>query len=113
MGRNMPMITINWCCRSQLLQERFGDKLRLDRRVETAKRFIDENYGRKITVSQLASISHLSPRQLNELFREQVGLTPHHYLTELRMQSSWQLLEQGELSIQKKRIKKKGKKKKK
>ncbi|VVS99081.1 RCS-specific HTH-type transcriptional activator RclR [Marinobacter salarius] len=84
----------------QLLQERFGDKLRLDRRVETAKRFIDENYGRKITVSQLASISHLSPRQLNELFREQVGLTPHHYLTELRMQSSWQLLEQGELSIQ-------------
>ncbi|MCK2148786.1 AraC family transcriptional regulator [Marinobacter alexandrii] len=84
----------------QLLQERFGDKLRLDRRVETAKRFIDENYHQKITVSQLTSISHLSSRQLNELFREQVGLTPHHYLTELRMQASWQLLERGDLSIQ-------------
>ncbi|WP_203300817.1 AraC family transcriptional regulator [Marinobacter sediminum] len=84
----------------QLLQERFGDTLRLDRRVETAKRFIDENYHQKITVSQLASISHLSPRQLNELFKHQVGLTPHHYLTELRMQASWQLLERGDLSIQ-------------
>lgn len=59
----------------QLLQERFGDKLRLDRRVATAKRFIDDNYHQKITVSQLAAIAHLSQRQLNQLFRDQVGST--------------------------------------
>ncbi len=84
----------------QLLQERFGDRLRLDRRVDVAKRFIDEHYHQKITVNQLATIAHLSVRQLNQLFREQVGLTPHHYLTELRMQTAWQLLERGDLSIQ-------------
>lgn len=84
----------------QLLQERFGDRLRLDRRVDVAKRFIDEHFHQKITVNQLAAIAHLSVRQLNQLFREQVGLPPHHYLTELRMQTAWQLLERGDLSIQ-------------
>ena len=58
----------------QLLQERFGDRLRLDRRVDVAKRFIDEHFHQKITVNQLATIAHLSVRQLNQLFREQVGL---------------------------------------
>lgn len=84
----------------QLLQERFDDCLKLDRRVAVAKQYLDENYQRKISLSNLASVAHLSPRQLNQLFREQVGLTPHHYLTELRMQTAWQLLEQDELSIQ-------------
>ena len=42
----------------QLLHERFGDRLRLDRRVDLAKRFIDEHYHQKITVNQLATIAH-------------------------------------------------------
>lgn len=84
----------------QLLQERFGDNLRLDRRVEAAKCFMDEHYHRKITVNQLAAIAHLSSRQLNHLFREQIGLTPHHYLTELRMQAAWRLLERSDQPIQ-------------
>lgn len=84
----------------QLLQERFGDRLKLDRRVAVAKQYLDENYQHKITVSDLAVIAHLSPRQLNQLFREQVGFTPHQYLTELRMQAAWKLLEQGELPVQ-------------
>ena len=84
----------------QLLQERFGDNLRLDRRVEAAKGFMDEHYHRKITVNQLAAIAHLSSRQLNHLFREQIGLTPHHYLTELRMQAAWRLLERSDQPIQ-------------
>lgn len=84
----------------QLLQERFGDKLRLDRRVDAAKRYIDEHYHQKVTVDQLAAIAHLSPRQLNHLFREQIGMTPHHYLTELRMQAAWRLLERSDQSIQ-------------
>lgn len=31
---------------------------------------------------------------------DQIGMTPHHYLTELRMQESWRLLEQTDLNIQ-------------
>lgn len=84
----------------QLLQERHGDKLNLDRRVAAAKQFIDDNFHNKIIVAELAAVAHLSIRQLNELFRDQIGMTPHHYLTELRMQESWRLLEQTDLNIQ-------------
>jgi len=84
----------------QLLQERHGDKLKLDQRVSVAKQYIDDNFQNKITTAHLASVAHLSTRQLNELFRCQIGMTPHHYLTELRMQESWRLLEQSDLSIQ-------------
>lgn len=84
----------------QLLQERHGDRLNLDRRVSAAKQFIDENFHKKIITNELATVAHLSIRQLNELFRSQIGMTPHHYLTELRMQASWRLLEQSDLSIQ-------------
>ncbi|WP_339652205.1 AraC family transcriptional regulator [Halopseudomonas pelagia] len=84
----------------QLLQERHGGKLNMDRRVSTAKQFMDDNFHRKIMLADLAAVAHLSSRQLNELFRSQIGMTPHHYLTELRMQESWRLLEQSDLNIQ-------------
>lgn len=84
----------------QLLQERHGDTLKLDRRVSVAKQYINDNFRRKLTVAELAAVAHLSTRQLNELFRNQIGMTPHHYLTELRMQEAWRLLEQSDLSIQ-------------
>ncbi len=84
----------------QLLQERHGDNLKLDRRVSVAKQYLDDHFRNKIIVAELAAVAHLSIRQLNELFRSQIGMTPHHYLTELRMQESWRLLEQSDLSIQ-------------
>jgi AraC-like DNA-binding protein len=84
----------------QLLQERFGDSLRLDRRVEVARAYLDRYFRHKISLAQLASIASLSPRQLGELFRGQLGMTPQQYLTEKRMQQAWQLLEAGHLSVQ-------------
>jgi transcriptional regulator GlxA family with amidase domain len=84
----------------QLLQERFGDSLRLDRRVEVARAYLDRYFQQKISLAQLASIASLSPRQLGELFRGQLGMTPQQYLTEKRMQHAWQLLEAGHLSVQ-------------
>lgn len=69
-------------------------------RVSAAKQFIDDNFHNKITAAELATVAHLSIRQLNDLFRKQIGMTPHHYLTEIRMQESWRLLAQSDLDIQ-------------
>lgn len=84
----------------QLLQERFGDSLRLDRRVEAARAYLDQYFQQKISLTQLAGIANLSSRQLSELFRSQLGMTPQQYLIEKRMQSAWQLLEAGHLKVQ-------------
>lgn len=83
----------------QLLLERFGDTLRLDRRVEAARAYLDHYFRQTISLAQVARIANLSPRQLSELFRSQLGMTPNQYLTEKRMQKAWQLLEVGNLKI--------------
>lgn len=84
----------------QLLLERHGQLVQLDKRVELAKRFLDEHYQEEISLNKLALTAHLSPRQLTKLFREQLGLTPQQYQIELRMQTAWKLFESGEKSIQ-------------
>jgi AraC-like DNA-binding protein len=73
----------------------------IDQRVTIAKSFLDEHYHTKVTMAELARIAHLSIRQLSSLFKEQVGVTPHHYLTKIRMQQAQHLLENSDLSIQK------------
>ena len=84
----------------QLLQERYGDTLRLDRRIGVARAYLDQHFYQVISLKQLAEVANLSPRQLSELFRRQLGMTPQQYLIEKRMQQAWQLLEAGHLRIQ-------------
>lgn len=84
----------------QLLQERFGKQVKIDKRIDTARVYIDENYAQHISLSSLASIAHISERQLTELFKSQLGMTPNQYLLEKRMQQAWQKLEQSDDSIQ-------------
>ena len=84
----------------QLLQERFGDELRLDRRIEAARTYLDQYFYQPVSLAQLSVIANLSPRQLSELFRRELGMTPQQYLIEKRMQKAWQLLESSALSIQ-------------
>ncbi len=84
----------------QLLQERFGDTLQLDRRVDAARTYLDQHFSQAISLTQLSTIANLSSRQLSELFRRQMGMTPQQYLTEKRMQQACQLLEDGSLNIQ-------------
>ena len=83
----------------QLLQERHAEAVNIDRRVAVAKAYLDEHFQQPVSVTRLSALANLSVRQLNELFRRQVGMTPQHYLTEKRMQQAWKLLEGSNLSI--------------
>ncbi|WP_336366479.1 AraC family transcriptional regulator [Marinobacter sp. C2H3] len=84
----------------QLLQERYGNPRSLDRRIAAARQLLDDQFHRSISAAELASVAHLSVRQLNALFREQLGVTPHQYLTERRMARARQMLEQTGASLQ-------------
>lgn len=84
----------------QLLHERFGDSIQLDRRIKVARAHLDERFHEPVSLAQLAAVANLSERQLSELFRRQLGMTPRQYLTEKRMQRAWALLEAGELGVQ-------------
>jgi len=84
----------------QLLHEQSGKKINLDRRIAIARDYLDNHFSQAISVAQLATVASISPRQLSELFRRQLGMPPQQYLIEKRMQQAWQLLETGSFSVQ-------------
>ena len=92
--RQMLMLLI------QLFQERHQASVKMDRRIALAQAYLDEHYQQPVSLAGLAGVAYLSVRQLSDLFRQQVGMTPQQYLTEKRMQRAWQLLETSPLSIQ-------------
>ncbi len=84
----------------QLLQERFGHRPRLDRRIEAVREHLDGHFDKPVTREQLSLLAHLGQRQLNDLFRRELGMTPQQYLIERRMQRAWQLLSETDLQVQ-------------
>ncbi|MFC6633206.1 AraC family transcriptional regulator [Microbulbifer taiwanensis] len=84
----------------QLLTERFGGELQIDRRVLAARAWIDEHLDQPLPLARLAAIANLSPRRLTQLFKSCFDMTPQQYLLERRMQLAWTLLERGDLSVQ-------------
>lgn len=84
----------------QMLRERFGGVIHLDRRIEAACAHLDQYFNQSVSLAQLAIIASISPRQLSELFSRQLGMTPQQYLIEKRMQMAWKMIEGSDLSVQ-------------
>lgn len=64
--------------------------------IKLARDFIQDHYHRDISVRELASIAGLSPYHFIRVFHKQAGLTPHAYLTQVRVQRAMQCLQNGE-----------------
>lgn len=84
----------------ELLKQRFGHKLALDKRVAALRDYLDANFQKPLSQAQLAAVANLSERQMNEVFRRALGMTAQQYLLEKRMQHAWQLLSAGQLQVQ-------------
>lgn len=61
--------------------------------------FVTSNYGEEISVSDLAAQAHLSASQLHREFSRLFGITPNHYIREVRVGVARHLLETTQDSI--------------
>lgn len=61
-------------------------------RLKLAVKFMQKNLQEKITLAQLAGISHLSRFHFHRLFKSAYEVTPLQYLTRLRMKKACRLL---------------------
>jgi AraC-like DNA-binding protein len=64
------------------------------RAVERAKEHLERSSHRDVTLVELASVAALSPSHLQRVFRAEVGVSPHAYLTGLRVERARGLLEE-------------------
>ncbi|MCS7033477.1 MAG: AraC family transcriptional regulator [Phycisphaerae bacterium] len=60
--------------------------------VQTAARYLRDNYSRPIEVRDVAAQVHLSERHLSRLFARETGKSILEYLTDLRIEAASQLL---------------------
>lgn len=63
--------------------------------VASARRFLDQHHAEQPSLEQLAQHVGLSPFHLLRIFRQEVGITPHAYLTNVRVLHARQLLAAG------------------
>lgn len=70
-----------------------------DRMQKELLEYIRMHYCGKITLEQLASLFHLSPKYLSRYFKEHFHLTLTQYIAHLRMNHARSLLEKTSLSV--------------
>ena len=67
--------------------------------LRRVKDYIDSHLASDVSVMDLARIAELSPHYFSDLFKNTVGVTPHRYLLEERIEKAKKLLIRRKLSI--------------
>jgi transcriptional regulator GlxA family with amidase domain len=67
--------------------------------LEQIDRYIEQHLAHKISVAQLAGSVFLGESQFHMLFREHLGITPHQYVLNKRVDAAKRLIEQGNLNL--------------
>lgn len=68
-----------------------GEKNKINR----VRQYIEAYYVKNHTLEELAVVAQLSPYHLLRTFQKTVGLTPHAYLNQIRIELAMQLLREG------------------
>ena len=69
------------------------------RQLCTLREFIDSRLDVGTSVRQLGAVIGLGPQRLSTLLKASTGLTPHAYVTHLRIVRACRLLKQGQLTL--------------
>lgn len=67
--------------------------------VLVAKKYIDDNFERGITVADAASYVFLSQGYFTRAFRDEIGISPMGYLMKIRIEKACELLEDQSIKI--------------
>jgi transcriptional regulator GlxA family with amidase domain len=64
-------------------------------RVQRVRAYLHDNYAENVSLADLAHLANVSPYHLHRLFCQEVGLSPHRYQTQVRVDRAKALLAQG------------------
>lgn len=70
-------------------------------RIKATVEWLNENYGGRISIANMAEYALMSERNFLRRFRAEIGHTPHEYLSQIRLESARQLLLSTALPVDK------------
>ncbi len=70
-----------------------------ERAFGRATDYINDNLSRKVTLTQIAEVAHVSPYHFARLFKSTTGLSPHQYVIRRRVERAKTLLADSDLTI--------------
>jgi transcriptional regulator GlxA family with amidase domain len=88
-----------WQKLATVLEDTEGGGVR--QKIDTAARWIRENYVKPISITDAARVAAMSERNFLRRFKAQIGLTPSEYLLRARLDASCMLLAATDLPVDK------------
>jgi AraC family transcriptional regulator len=85
-------------CTAQPRLSRYTDGLSKSK-LQQVTEYINEHLHEEVKLIELAAIAQISPYHFLRLFKQSMGITPHQYILQRRIDKAKYLLEQRELSI--------------
>lgn len=84
---------------ARLPAQRRSTRVEIYRRLARAREFMLSSYDRPISLTEIAREASLSPHHFLRLFKSLFSLTPHQYLTSIRIEQARRLLSTTKRSI--------------
>lgn len=82
---------------TEILDRRSGDASQSA--IRRALDYIEDSYDLRISLAELASTAGLSRFHFSRLFKQQIGISPAHYLEKARIEKAKRLLRSREFSV--------------
>lgn len=70
-----------------------------DRQMLQVADYVNEHLAQEIKISELAQLTRMSHFHFSRLFKQALGISPHQYVIEQRVEKAKQLLKQSQLAI--------------
>lgn len=92
-------ILTHWLIRSILGESYDMRGISSEYEIARAQHYIEQHYGEKLTLKQLADLSNISVSSLSRGFKKELGLSPMDYLMQVRLEKAKQLLRRPERTV--------------
>lgn len=83
-------------CRPDIVEEPYNPNMEL---IEKVKKFLVKNYNKDSDIKKISQMVGISDSQLIRIFKQQIGITPKEYITELRIKRSKEILKSKDADI--------------